>query len=446
MDQNNKRPHLIIYAHYYYPDVASTGQILMDLAEGFLDTFKVTVICVVPSYDGVVSSGYKVSRFFEEEINGVQIVRIRVPEFTKSNKVSRVRNILGYFFGAMAATFRIKEADYIFSISQPPILGGLLGVWGKWRQKGKDGRHARFIYNIQDFNPEQIMATNYSRSRILIKVMMELDIFSCSQADLIVTVGCDLVTTLKCRFRNHNIPKHAMINNWMNESEIFPLPCGDEGVNAFRKKYGLIDEAGQYKFVIMYSGNIGLYYDLLNLVKVLKKFRKGYTQKGVYEQGARTPDGREVVFAFVGGGSVLDNLRDYGRRHHFENLAFIPYQSKPDLIYSLNAGDVHWCVSAKGIKGVSCPSKCYGIMAVGKPVLGVLEEGTEIRRLIEASGCGICCEPENYVGVAGRIRWFIENAGSKQLTEMGLNGRRFLIERLSKDISIDRYKKAILDL
>ena len=41
---------LLIFAHYYAPDTASTGQILKDQAEGMLDEFDVTVICVVPSY------------------------------------------------------------------------------------------------------------------------------------------------------------------------------------------------------------------------------------------------------------------------------------------------------------------------------------------------------------------------------------------------------------
>ncbi|WP_174518407.1 hypothetical protein [Faecalicatena contorta] len=38
----------------------------------------------------------------------------------------------------------------------------------------------------------------------------------------------------------------------------------------FKKKYGL-----DGKFVIMYSGNINLYYFLENLIKVVKKFGKG---------------------------------------------------------------------------------------------------------------------------------------------------------------------------
>ena len=54
----------------------------------------------------------------------MKVLRIRVPEFSKTNKKSRVKNIVSYFFGAMGATFRVGKMDYVFSISQPPILGG----------------------------------------------------------------------------------------------------------------------------------------------------------------------------------------------------------------------------------------------------------------------------------------------------------------------------------
>ena len=50
---------MLIFAHYYAPDTASTGQILKDQAEGMLDEFDVTVICVVPSYSGVIEEQYK---------------------------------------------------------------------------------------------------------------------------------------------------------------------------------------------------------------------------------------------------------------------------------------------------------------------------------------------------------------------------------------------------
>lgn len=120
---SNKK-NLLIYAHYYIPDTASTGQILRELAEGMLDKFNITVICVVPSYLGTIEDKYKTQKYYEEEINGVKVLRIRVPEFSKTNKESRVKNIVSYFFGAMGATFKVGKMDYVFSISQPPILGG----------------------------------------------------------------------------------------------------------------------------------------------------------------------------------------------------------------------------------------------------------------------------------------------------------------------------------
>lgn len=57
-------------------------------------------------------------------------------------------------------------------------------------------------------------------------------------------------------------------------------------------------EALPEKFLIMYSGNIGLYYDIENLIKVIGKFNIG----------TKPNDGRKVVFAFVGSGSFCDKM------------------------------------------------------------------------------------------------------------------------------------------
>lgn len=429
------KKNLLIYAHYYIPDTASTGQILRELAEGMRDKFNITIICVVPSYLGTIEDRYKTEKYYRENINGIDILRIRVPEFSKTDKKSRVKNIMAYFLGAMSATLKVGKQDYVFSISQPPILGGLLGVWGKWL------KHAKYIYNIQDFNPEQVIAVGYSHSKLITGIMMWLDKFSCKRSDLVITVGRDLVGTVKKRFKGKRIPRTVMINNWIDEKQIYPLDSNHPKVCEFRKQYGMDN-----KFVIMYSGNIGLYYDLENLIKILKRFRKGYSDSGIFETGPKTKDGREVVFAFVGAGSVLDKLVSYSTEHHFKNIVFIPYQDKEDLIYSLNAGDVHWCVNAKGIKGVSCPSKAYGIMGAGKAILGVLEKDTEIRGIIEESGCGKCCEPGEYEAVAEQIQWFIEHADTNEVVEMGMNGRKYLEKYLTREVSVRRYAEEILRL
>lgn len=222
------KKNLLIYAHYYYPDVASTGQILTELAEGLRDNFHTTVICTVPSYTGKISQYYRKHKYYYENINGVDVLRIRVPEFRKNFALSRIFNIVSYFISAILATFRVEKQDYVFTISQPPILGGLLGVFGKWIKK------AKFIYNIQDFNPEQVQAVEFTNNKLILNAMMAFDKFSCRKADKVIVVGRDMVDTLKKRFLEENefqdekairdkMPVYAYINNWINEKEIVPL-------------------------------------------------------------------------------------------------------------------------------------------------------------------------------------------------------------------------------
>ncbi len=405
---------LLIYAHYYAPDVASTGQILQELAEGIADRFAVTVICAVPSYTGSVDPAYTEKPFYFETLNGVKIIRVRVPAFTKQNKLSRVKNILAYYRGARKATLLAGKQDYVYAVSQPPVLGGMLGVYGKKKCK------AKLLYNIQDFNPEQIMAVGYSGMKPLLSLLMQVDKNSCRKADKVIIVGRDMAKTLENRFGGKDVPSYCVINNWMDEKKVRPLPSSDERVAAFRAKYGL-----DGKFVVMYSGNLGLYYDLPGLIRLLKPYRGR----------------RDVAFAFVGEGAVEKELKEYARAEDLDNVVFIPYQAKEDLVYSLNAADVHWVVNAKGIKGVSVPSKLYGVMAAGKPVLGVLEEGSEARLIIEETGCGLVAAPGDYAAVAEILEKFI----SKQVdcAGMGAAGRAYLEKNLTKDVSMEKYVRTI---
>lgn len=409
---------LLIYAHYYYPDVASTGQLLKEQAESMVKEFDISVICTVPSYTGMIDVKYKKNKFYYEKLNGVNIIRVRVPEFNKEKKFSRVKNILVYFWRSVLATIKCGKVDYILSISQPPILGGILGVFGKFIKK------AKYIYVVQDWNPEQIQSVGYSNNKMIISALMLLDKFSCQKADKVITVGRDLVETLKKRFENSkNCPSYALINNWIDEKNVYPLQKTSDEVKQFIQKCQLQD-----KFVIMYSGNLGLYYDLENLLRIIKEFF----------ENAMTSDGKKVIFAFVGDGSVKSKLVRYSQEKNMDNVIFIPYQSKEELRYSLNAADCHWCVNSKGIKGVSVPSKLYGIMAVAKPVLGVLESGSEARMIIEEAKCGLLASPGDYDCIVQNIRNMIFMS-EEERQNMGLLGRKYLETYLTKEISINKY-------
>lgn len=405
---------LLVYAHYYYPDVASTGQILTELCESLVEKFDVTVICTVPSYTGKIDSKYKKEKFYFEEINGVHVVRVNVPEFDKKNKISRIKNIYAYYKNAIKVTKKLGKFDLVYALSQPPILGGLLGRKGKKITKGK------LIYNIQDFNPEQIKAVKFSKNKLLTNTLMKMDKKTCKNSDLIITVGNDMKETLKNRFKNEEVPNNVVINNWIDEKEIYPMDKNNKKIKDFKKKYNL-----ENKFIVMYSGNIGLYYDLENIIKLYKDYK----------------DNKDIAFVFVGEGSVKNKLQSIKKEEKLNNVIFIPYQDKKDLNISLNVADVHLVTNAKGIKGVSVPSKIYGCLATNIPVFGILEKGSEAWNIIEKSKCGLLSETGNYDDVKKKLDYVIKN--KEKFVKKYSTGRKYLEENLAKDKSINKYKKEI---
>lgn len=92
-----------------------------------------------------------------------------------------------------------------------------------------------------------MLAVGYTKSKLITDAMMWFDKFSCKRSDLVITVGRDLVETVESRFKGKKVSKTVMINNWIDEGEIYPLDENNEKVLAFKKKYGLDD-----KIVIMY--------------------------------------------------------------------------------------------------------------------------------------------------------------------------------------------------
>lgn len=423
---SNKKKNLTLYSNYYYPEMASLAMLCTDLCQGLKDDYNITVICSIPCYTGVIEDKYLTNSYYFEEHDGVNVIRVKVPRFDKHNKISRVKNIMAYFFRSILATFKAPKADVIITESQPPILGGLLGVAGKWMNALR-GKRSKMIYVIQDYNPEQTMVVGYSKNKLILNAMMWFDKFSCRMADKVVVVGSDMVPTMTKRFTKKNgkvskaMPETVFINNWMDDKEVYPLPSTDERVIAFKKKHNL-----ENKFVVMYSGNIGLFYDLPNLFKVVEKFK----------------DRDDVVFPFVGEGTLKDELMAYAKEHDMNNVCFIPYQEKSELAFSLNAADVHWIVNAEGVKGVSCPSKLYGILSTSKPALAVLEEGTEARNIIESTKCGYAVSPKDYAGVEKLIEKFI-NTDKEELVKMGERGHEYMMAHLTREISIEKYRAEI---
>ena len=412
--ENKKKITFVI--NYFYPDLAATSQLMTELTSIIQNDFEITVIAAQPGYAGEKNKGQKI--FEEDYLGNIKIIRIKLPEVDKNSKISRIRYIFSYFALANIALLKEKKTDIIFTISQPPVLGGLIGTIGKFLKR------SRHIYSIHDFNPEQAEAVAYTSKQFIFDFAKAVDKMNCRYADHVLLVGRDMAETLEKRFENSKVPEYTVISNWTNETEILPLDKSDELVDGFLKKNGI-----QNKFIVMYSGNLGLYYDLENIIEIAKEFRE-------------EPD---LMFLFIGEGAVKQKMQNYAEKNNLENVLFLPYQAKEFIPYSLNAADVHLVVNQKGIKGVSVPSKIYGVMAAGKPVLGVVEPESEIDRLVTESGSGIVVDPQNYKDIVKSLKYFYQ-MDKNELKEMGVKGRTYLEKHLTKETSINKYRDVLKSL
>ena len=244
---------VLFFANYYYPDKSAMARLMTDLSQGISDEFDINVVCAIPSYAGRIAPEYQKKRFYKEKIGNVNVIRVRVSENDKSKKIKRVHHVLSYFFNAIIATIRIGKCDIVYATTAPPILGGVLGRIAKRISK------AKYVYVIQDFNPEQIEAVSFSKNKFVISVMRHLDYNSCKSADSLVIIGRDMQETLNRRFSQCHI-EGKYIHNWVDEQGMYPVNSNDYGVYKFKEKYNLNN-----KFVFMYLGNLGLYYDLMGL-------------------------------------------------------------------------------------------------------------------------------------------------------------------------------------
>jgi glycosyltransferase involved in cell wall biosynthesis len=237
---------------------------------------------------------------------------------------------------------------------------------------------------------------------------------------MVVTIGHDMQETIERRFSGKKTPDNTVINNWIDEETVYPLEKTHPKILAFKEQYGLTG-----KFVMMTSGNIGLYYDFENIIRVMGEFREDPS----------------IAFVFVGDGVVKRQLINYSAEHRLENVVFVPYQDKSDLIYSLNAADVHIVTNAKGIRGVSVPSKIYGVLATNIPVLGILERGAEAWNIIEQSDCGILAEAGDYDAIRQSLGTIIKEKDT--FVQAHPTGRQYLLDHFTMNQSIENYHNII---
>ena len=396
----DSRPKVLFLNRSYWPDVEATGQLLTELCESLQLSFDVSVVAGQPNQIRDTTGG---ASWQEEPVRkGVRIHRIAHAQFPKSRMLLKALNYVS-FVRATRRFLRSCEAPDVVVFETDPFLL----PFEAQRLQRRTG--CRMVGYLQDIYPDVAVALGKVPDNWMIRRLRK-SLFS-------VYRSCDRMVVLSEDMKRLLISggvdgdKVDIVPNWADPELVRPLEQ-----SRFRISNGL-----EEKFVVMYSGNLGLTQRLEEFVLAAELLR----------------DEPRIVFTFVGQGSQRDHLVEMVRQKNLTNVRFFDYQPKSELAQSLNAADLHLVPLTRELSQCLMPSKLYGILAAGRPYLTNAPADSELARLTNEYQVGITVEPRSPKAIADGIRKAANNASG--ISDMGKNARKLALSDFTREKSAEKF-------
>src|SRR2546426_662852 len=126
-----------------------------------------------------------------------------------------------------------------------------------------------------------------------------------------------------------------------------------------------------------------------------------------------------------------------------DRVVLIPNWADGDELTPV-APEANWFRKQHGLEGLSVPSKVYGIMAVGRPVVFIGPDKSEVASLIRESGCGEVFFPQESEKAALAILHLAQD--DRRRESLGSAGRRYFETFLDKRYAIQRFRAVLQDM
>lgn len=395
-----RRPHLLVLNEYYWPGVEATAHLLTELCEALVSEYEVTVVTGATED---MAAG-------EQERRGVRIVRVASTSYERQRISRRALNYVSYTFLATRRSMRLSKVDIVLCMTDPPFLGAAAYFVAR--------RHrAPLVVVSQDVFPEVAVALGRLRNPAAIGALRTLVGFYLRKADRVVAIG----ETMRKRLEAKGAPsgRVRVIPNWVDIGAINPEPKA----NAWALENGLTD-----KFVVMHSGNVGHAQDLDTLIRASTLLR----------------DLDDLCVLIVGSGARRSELADLADRVEADKVKFLPYQPREVLSSSLSSADIHVVGLARGLAGFVVPSRLYGVLAAGRPVIVATDATTETAAVVTEAGAGVVVPPGRVVELAAAIR--AAHDGEYDLAAMGERARAYAEVAASRETAFARYSDVLAEV
>jgi colanic acid biosynthesis glycosyl transferase WcaI len=350
---------------YYPPDTSATAKMAETVVNAMAREHRVTILCGRPSYDPSERRPWRL--FQTEEKQNVRIVRVGSTAFARFDMKKRVLNYLTYTKLAVPRALFTKS-DVVLAMTDPPFQG-IVGA-SVAMLKGKP-----FFYNIRDMYPDMAVGGSIVAAGFMVGIWERLHRWAMRRATKVIVLGEDM--------RNRILAKGVraeQIEIVRDGTEISASGAAPQLDSAVIRK---IRE--EFRFVLLHAGNIGFYGAWETLVTAAKQLA-----------------GDGVGMVFVGEGAQRAQLE--AAANGVPNIRFLPFFPSSQIPSVLAAPDVHLITVKRGLEGVVVPSKMYGILAAGKPILAVAPRETDAVALGEQLGYGVGADPDRPEEVVQLVR------------------------------------------
>ena len=295
--------------------------------------------------------------------------------------------------------------DAVIAMS-PPLTMGLTG-WATHLV-----RRGPLVFNIQDVFPDAAVETGAITNTKVIAVARWLERLSYHRAAAVTVLSDDLRENVVAKVKPSRAGRVHVIPNFVDTEFIRPA----DRMTPLRAELGIGDEP-----VVLYAGNVGFSQSLEMVVDTAREFP-------------------QATFLINGDGSARVSLEE--RASGLPNVRFSGYQPKERVPEVLATGDIHLVPLKAGLGRVSVPSKTYSILAAGRPVLAAIDPGTEVPRMIAASGGGVAVPPDDAATFGSALGALLADAPAA--AAMGAHGRAWVEGAASPAAVAAAYEALIL--
>jgi colanic acid biosynthesis glycosyl transferase WcaI len=399
--RQSRRPRLLVLNQYYWPGVEATAHLLSELCEELAGEFDVRV--VTGMLHGTPAPRGHVVR------NGVEIVRVRSTAFERRVFALRALNYITYVISSLRAALTSWRPDAVLTMTDPPIIGDIgLIVARRFR--------VPLVVISQDVFPEIAVELGRLRNPAIVAALRLAIRAYLRRAAHVVAIG----ETMRRRLEEKGTPPErlSVIPNWVDTATITPRPRENPWSSAH-------DLSG--RFVVMHSGNVGYAQNLDALIRA----------------GSFLRDLDDLRIVVIGIGARHAELVALAELLEVD-VMFLPYQPRELLGQSLSSANVHVVGLARGLSGYVVPSRLYGILAAGRPVIVAADEDSETARVIEEAGAGIVVDPGRPELLAAAIR--SAHSGELDLAAMGEAARAYVVNEADRSIAFTRYRTLLRDV